>query len=153
MRKWLESQNGRRLVLLARFIVGGVFIFAAVPKIADPHAFAVAISNYHLVPETFSRGAGAALPVLELLMGLALVTGFHARGAAVLSAGMLIVFAVALTRAMLLDINVDCGCFGSAARAQIGWDSVVRNIGLTGLAALVVLSPDVPWRGLVGAKP
>lgn len=148
MKNWLETRNGRLLVVLARIVVGAIFIFAAVPKIADPHAFAVAISNYHLVPDAFARGAGAALPPLELLMGVALITGLHARGAAVLAAGMLVVFAVALTRAMLLDINVDCGCFGSAARSEIGWGSVARNAGLTALAALVVLSPDVPWRGL-----
>ena len=152
MSRWLETRSGRLLVVLARLVVGGVFVFAALPKVADPHAFAVAIGNYHLVPDAFARAAGAALPPLELLAGLALITGVHARGAAVLSAGMLLVFALALTRAMLLDINVDCGCFGSAARSAIGWDSVVRNAGLTALATLVVLSPDVPWRGLFAAR-
>lgn len=153
MKAWLETRNGRLLVVLARVVVGGVFVYAAVPKIADPAAFAIAIRNYHLVPDEFARGAAAALPLLELLVGAALISGLQARGAAVLSAGMLVVFAAALTRAMLLDINVDCGCFGSAARAQIGWDSVARNAALTGLAALVIVSPDVPWRGLFAAKP
>ncbi len=152
MTQWLETRNGRLLVVLARFVVGGVFIFAAVPKIADPHAFAVAVSNYHLVPDLVSRVTGAVLPPLELLMGVALVTGVQARGAAVVSVGLLVFFAVALTRAMLLDINVDCGCFGSAARAKIGWDSVARNTVLSGLGALVVRSPDVRLRGLFKPK-
>lgn len=152
MSAWLGTRNGRMLVMLARAVLGCVFVFAAVPKLADPHAFAVAISNYHLLPDVASRALGAALPPLELLVGVALLTGVHARGAAVLSAGMLVVFAIALTRAMLLDINVDCGCFGSAARAEIGWDSVVRNAGLTALATLVVLAPDVRLRELFGAK-
>lgn len=146
MTPWLLTQNGRRLVLVARLIVGGVFIFAAVPKIADPHAFAVAISNYHLVPELVARGTGAVLPLLELVIGVALITGVQARGAAVLSAGLLLVFAAALTRAIVLDINVDCGCFGGAARSQIDWTSVARNVGLTALAALIVYSPEVRWR-------
>jgi len=150
--KLLDTRRGRWLVVIARIVVGGVFVFAAVPKIVDPHAFAIAITNYHAVPDVVARVTGAALPLLELLVGIALISGVHARGAAVLSAGMLIVFAVALTRALLLDINVDCGCFGSAARSEIGWDSVVRNIGLTALSALVALSPDVAWRALLGAK-
>ena len=47
--RWLDTQAGRVSVALARLTVGAVFLFAALPKIADPHAFAVSIDNYHLV--------------------------------------------------------------------------------------------------------
>ncbi len=150
MSRFFGTRAGNASVMVARAIVGVVFLAAALPKIADPHAFAVAIDNYHLVPEAVARAAGAALPLLELVAALALLSGVHARGAALVSGGMLLVFAGALTHALRLDINVDCGCFGAAARSEVGWGSVARNVALTALCALVVRAPDVGWRALVG---
>jgi putative oxidoreductase len=148
MTRWLDTRAGRIAIAVARLVVGGVFLFAALPKLADPDAFAVSIDNYHLVPAQVARAAGAALPALELVVALALLAGVHARGAAVISAGMLLVFAGALAHALRLDINVDCGCFGAAARAEIGWGSVARNLALTALCGVVALAPDAGWRGL-----
>ena len=152
MTRWLDTRTGRALVVLARTVVGGVFLSAALPKLADPHAFAVSIDNYHLVPGQVSRAAGAALPVLELVVALALLAGVHARGAAVICAGMLLVFAGALAHALRLDINVDCGCFGAAARSEVGWGSVARNLALTALCVVVAYAPDVGWRGLIAPR-
>ncbi len=153
MTRWLDTRAGRAAVAVARLVVGGVFLFAALPKLADPHAFAVSIDNYHLVPAQVARAAGAALPALELVVALALVAGIHARGAAVISAGMLLVFAGALAHALRLDINVDCGCFGAAARAEVGWGSVARNLALTALCGVVVLAPDAGWGALLTRRP
>lgn len=152
MKRWLDSRAGRVAVIAARTIVGGVFLFAALPKLADPHAFAVSIDNYHLVSPQMARVAGATLPALELVVAVALLAGVHARGAAVVSAGMLLVFAGALAHALRLDINVDCGCFGAAARSEVGWGSVARNLALTALCGVVAYAPDVAWRALVGQR-
>ncbi len=59
---------------------------------------------------------------------------------------MLLVFAVAMAQAIVRDIDIDCGCFGKAATARVGWSSVLRNVGLTLACAVVVAAPDVPFR-------
>jgi uncharacterized membrane protein YphA (DoxX/SURF4 family) len=128
-------------VLVARFVLAGTFAVAAVPKLLDPAAFATSIANYHLVPDAVATALASVLPMIELIVALALVTGVQARGAAVTAAGMLVVFALAMTQAIVRGINLDCGCFGSAAAAEVGWGSVLRNVGLTLLCGLVVLSP------------
>jgi uncharacterized membrane protein YphA (DoxX/SURF4 family) len=136
----LDGTPGRIAVVVARLVVGGIFAAAAIPKLLDPSAFAASIANYHLVPDLVATASASVLPVLELVVALALVSGVQARGAAVAAGGMLIVFALAMTQAILRDINLDCGCFGSAAAAEVGWGSVLRNVGLTLLCGLIVLS-------------
>jgi len=141
----LDKTPVRLLTLVARVGVGCVFLFAAVGKIEDPAGFALSIANYHLVPDGVATVMAAVMPLLEIVVGLSLVTGLHARGAALLSAGMLAVFAIAMTQAILRDIDVDCGCFGKAATARVGWPTVARNVGLVVASVLVMLSQDVPW--------
>lgn len=134
------------LVIVARLALAGLFAWAAVPKVLDPHAFAESISNYRLLPELMVGPLAIFVPLLELSISLSLVTGFHARGAALAATGMLLVFAAAMAQAILRDINIECGCFGSSTAAEVGWPSVLRNVGLALLGALIVLSRDVPWR-------
>ena len=43
--------NNNYFLLAIRFVVGFVFIFAAVSKTADPEGFAQAIFNYKLLPD------------------------------------------------------------------------------------------------------
>ena len=38
------------LVILCRLVLGGVFIYASLDKIAHPAEFAKAIGNYHVLP-------------------------------------------------------------------------------------------------------
>jgi len=141
----LDKTPARVVTLVARVAVGCVFLFAAAGKIADPAEFALSIANYHTVPDGVASVMAAAMPLLEIVVGLSLVTGVHARGASVIATGMLVVFAIAMAQAIVHDIDVDCGCFGKAATARVGWTTVLRNVGLALACVLVALSPDVPF--------
>ena len=46
----------------ARLILGGVFIYASLDKIAHPAEFAKAIGNYHVVPFGLENLMALALP-------------------------------------------------------------------------------------------
>ena len=58
------------VVLIARLILGGVFIYASLDKIAHPAEFAKAIGNYHVVPFGLENLMALALPWLELIAGI-----------------------------------------------------------------------------------
>ena len=45
--------SDRRLNLVLRFIIGGLFAYAALEKVLHPAAFAMAVRGYKLIP--FSR--------------------------------------------------------------------------------------------------
>ncbi len=144
----LDSGAGRVAVLCARALVAGVFTWAAIPKLVDPAQFAESIANYHLLPTAVIGPLAAGLPVLELVVAAALLVGVHARGAALVAIALLVVFAGGMAQAILRGIDLDCGCFGAATRAQVTWWSVGRNAGLSVAACVVAVGPEVDLRKL-----
>jgi len=134
--------------LLARLLIGGLFLYMGVEKVGHPMDFLKQIRLYHMLPETpavLLNATAVVLPWLEVACGVALMLGVWARGAAALVFAMLAVFTPAiLLRALaiqaetgtpFLTIAFDCGC-GSGA--VITWKKLLANTGL-GLITLVVL--------------
>ena len=54
------------ITLLARLLIGSLFIYASIYKIFDPSAFAASIRNYGLIPPIYSNLIALTLPWLEL---------------------------------------------------------------------------------------
>lgn len=79
-------------------------------------------------------GAVRALPVLELIVGVALVAGVPYAGVA--AAALLAGFTVFLVVALRRGVQAPCACFGSLSTRPVTWWSVVRNVVLIGLALL-----------------
>ena len=134
-------------LLASRAVLAAVFAAAAVPKLLDPASFARDIENYHLLPPELVAVVAVVLPALELVLALALVSGVHARGAAVVSAALLAAFAGGMAQAIARGIDLDCGCFGTAMAMEVSGWTIARNVVLTGLAVLVAAAPDVVYRG------
>ncbi|GAB4198504.1 MAG: hypothetical protein OHK0013_07720 [Sandaracinaceae bacterium] len=145
LRARLATTPGRWLVVVLRLVVAAIFLFAAAPKLLDPVAFARDIDNYRMVPDGLIGSLAITLPVVEILVGLALVTGILARGAAVVAGAMLVAFAAGMVQAILRGIDLDCGCFGQLAEAHVTWWSVARNVMLLAFTVVVALGPDQPF--------
>ncbi|HET6330643.1 MAG TPA: MauE/DoxX family redox-associated membrane protein [Holophagaceae bacterium] len=107
----LRSPWGLRL---SAWLIGAVFLAAALPKIADPPGFAEALHAYRLLPDATLAPLALALPWLELLAALALLTGLARRSAALISLALLVVFMGALAINLARGNPVDCGCFGAS---------------------------------------
>lgn len=127
-------------VIAARGVLALVLLWAAVPKLLDPGAFVTDVENYRLLPAELAPLFAALLPAFELVAGLALLTRFTQRGAAVLAALMLAAFAVAMAQARMRGIDLRCGCFGAALEGEVSWLTVTRSAGLAVLALFVVLA-------------
>mgnify|MGYP002153768423 CR=1 FL=1 len=95
-----------------RWLLGGLFIWAGAVKLADPKAFARSIDAFGLVPEVLLPPVAVALPVLELLVGVAVVRRW--RGGLAGMAALLLLFIGVLGYAMGQQLDVDCGCFSVA---------------------------------------
>jgi len=125
---------------LCRAVLGGVFIWASVSKIADPAAFAQSIVNYKIVTApVWVNLAAVILPWVELAAGILLILNVWSRGAWVILAGLTLVFAVLIATTMIRGIDIACGCFGSSETSRVGLGLLVRDLALLVPAALVFL--------------
>lgn len=107
--------SARPLQGLARLVLGGLFIYASLDKIAHPQAFAEIIANYSILPGSLVTLPALVLPWLELVAGLCLVSGLWVRSAALLLTLLLLVFILALGFNAARGVKLSCGCFSTSA--------------------------------------
>ena len=124
-----------------RFVLGFVFLSAAIPKLLAPADFALAVRNYRLLRPRLTEPVARWLPQLEFALALALLLGLATRPAAGLAAAALLIFAGAIAINLLRGREIDCGCYSAASPRTIGWWLVVRDLGLALSAALVLVAP------------
>jgi uncharacterized membrane protein YphA (DoxX/SURF4 family) len=136
--------------LLARMLVGGVWVVAGTLKLPDPNENVRAVRAYDLLPESAVPVVGHALPILEILVGLCLLLGLLTRVAAVVSVLLLVAFVVGIGSAWGRGLSIECGCFGGGAgpaanaAAKYPWE-IARDVGLLALSAWLVRRPRTPW--------
>lgn len=134
------------LGLVARLVVGGVWMVAGWLKLPDPAESVRAVRAYRLLPETVVPTVGHALPVAEIVVGALLVLGLATRVSAVVSALMQTAFIIGISAAWARGIRIECGCFGGGgttvtdAAAAYPWD-IARDVGLALASAALVMWP------------
>ncbi len=126
------------VIIILRLILGGIFIYASIDKIANPHEFAKNISHYHLVPFGLENTIAIFLPWLELIIGVGLIAGFMVDGSVVLSMSLLVMFIVAISSAILRGYNIDCGC-GLKEGELVGTQKLLEN-SLLFISGLLILN-------------
>lgn len=99
------------LETFVRLGIGALFAWSAWFKIQDPALFASSVESYRILPECMVGIFSLFMPMLELLAGIGLVATKWSREAALLVAGMLLVFIVALAQAAVRGLDISCGCF------------------------------------------
>jgi uncharacterized membrane protein YphA (DoxX/SURF4 family) len=102
-------------------VLGGIFVYAAYSKLHFDGAwhlrdyqffFAMGINSYDMLPLSVVQGMALVLPWLELVLGALVMLGIGLRWASLGLTALLAVFMVALGRAAMLGLQINCGCFG-----------------------------------------
>ncbi len=128
-------------------VIGLVFIYAGGTKAWDPIAFTRDIQNFHILPWSLGVRLAFYLPWVEILCGLALLTGYLRGGAVAILTSLTVIFIGALIAAKVRGINLECGCFGSATKnLPFAWHLVLDFALLAGLVALLFISRRQPAR-------
>ncbi len=146
------------LTLLARLVLGAVWLVAGVAKLRRKEARARSVTNFGLRPLWLSATVGAALPWIEIGLGLLLILGKWRVEAAYVSAVLLAVFGIAIAISLVRGNVFDCNCFGQMTKAPISWASVARNAGLCALAVGIGVSRSTylsvdAWQRGIGQLP
>lgn len=129
--------------IAGRLIVGGVFIAAALGKLAEPARFADEIRKYRMVPVVASNGMAYVIPWIELSAGSLLVLSVWRGEAQAIIAVLLIIFTLAKASAQARGLRIECGCLGQLthgwqwlSRLMEGWNGVALNLALLALLGL-----------------
>ncbi len=132
------------LVILCRLVLGGVFIYASLDKIANPAEFAKAIGNYHVLPFGLENLLALFLPWLELITGILLIAGIMVDGATILIISMNIVFIFAISQALARGISIECGCFSVSTEGgnNIGFQTILRDFVYLIMAFIIFYRKD-----------
>jgi uncharacterized membrane protein YphA (DoxX/SURF4 family) len=140
--RWRRLSASPWLVILARLLVGGLFVFAGFSKLLLPHAeVAALIQQYTVIPRDVTPLIATVLPWVEVLSGTALLIGFFTTPAALVVALQLLAFCLLMLVILIMGIEVeDCGCFG-----QWGWRETPLQVLIRDLVMLALLGPVV-WR-------
>lgn len=149
----------KRINLLLRFILGGVFFLSGVVKVwnvqiktaheehdvsitlhvsesPDLSTFAADVLNYRVPPRSLNNLVAITLPWIELVAGGLLMLGIWARPSALVIGLMMGVFLLAIGQAVARGLNIDCGCFGTIEG---------RKVGLVALAEDAVMLATAAW--------
>ena len=145
---WQRAGAVSWLVVVARLLVGGVFVFAGMSKLALPHGEVVAqMQQYTIIPRLLTPLIAIVLPWVEVLSGAALLIGFLTSPAAWLVVAQLVSFCLLMLVVLAAGIEVeDCGCFGA-----LGWKETPLQVLLRDLVMLALMWPVVTRHRDVGS--
>ncbi len=135
--------------VVARLVVGVVWLAAGLLKIPDPAENVRAVRAYQLLPEPLVPLVGHALPIMEILVGISLIVGLLVRANAALSVVLLLAFIVGISAAWARGMSIDCGCFGGGggpvenAQAKYPWE-LARDFGLLLASGWLIYGPRSP---------
>ena len=114
MRSSLDSCLRRRPIqAVLRLALGGTFVYAAYDKMVHPDQFAEIILDFDLLPLQAVNLAAIWLPVLEALVGLAVIAGIWVRANAAIMSGLMVLFITAIVIVLTRGNAIHCGCFST----------------------------------------
>lgn len=128
------------VVILILVHLGLLLAVAGAVKAADPGGFAAQLSAHNVVPASLRRMVAFSLPILEVFVGLWLVSGIAFRDALLAAIAVLGVFLAYRALMFRAQVRAPCGCFGSvgAVRSSALAETVALTINV-GLAVAALL--------------
>ncbi|MGB3210278.1 MAG: MauE/DoxX family redox-associated membrane protein [Desulforhopalus sp.] len=95
---------------MGRWVIGLIFLFAAIPKLFNVQEFASTIDAYGMLSDVFVYPMAVVLPIVEILLAVGLVFNhFKSKIGTLL---LLLFFILLLSYSIHLGLDIDCGCFG-----------------------------------------
>lgn len=114
---------------IVRLALAAVLGHAGLTKASEPaERRSRLVRNYGILPARVAGLVGLVLPFYEILLALALVTGFFMPITAIMTASLFFAFAVGMIFNLVRGRSIDCGCFGSKIQHTISWQRAGGNV-------------------------
>ena len=137
------------IIQIARYLVGGLFIFSGLIKLNDPVGTKIKLEEYFDVfatdfsPffETFiplALGMALLLSVLEVALGVAVLIKYRMATTTWVLLGMIVFFTFLTFYSAYFNKVTDCGCFGDAI-VLTPWESFTKDVILLFLIVILFI--------------
>lgn len=145
----------RAIIWIGRLLLGAIFVYAGISKVFFPNThlwpmfvlkfsvsinlstFAQQVDAYKLLSPPAVSFVAHTLPFAEILLGSLLLIGWRLQIWASLVTLIMIGFLTVVTRAYLLHMDINCGCF--ATYEPISLKKIFEDGALAGLALLMTV--------------
>jgi len=145
----------RAIIWIGRLVMGAIFVYAGFAKLLMPNThlwpyfflkfsvstnlsmFQQQVESYKLLSPDAARLLAHSLPFAEIVIGLMLLIGWRLRIWATLVTLIMVGFLCVVTRAYLLHMDINCGCFGTPEK--LTGMTVVRDAAFSILAILMTI--------------
>src|SRR5437899_1234466 len=138
----------RAIIWIGRLVLAGIFIYAGYGKLTmgmHPRPplgvalsfFAMQVDSYQLLPPWGVNFVAHTLPFTEIALGLLLLIGWRLKIWTSLVTLIMLGFLTVVTRAYLLHMNINCGCF--ATPEPLTGMTVIRDSLFTALALMMTI--------------
>jgi uncharacterized membrane protein YphA (DoxX/SURF4 family) len=166
----------RRIVIwIGRLVLGAIFIYAGFAKLLMPNThlwpyfflkfsvstnltmFQQQVESYQMLSPGAASLLAHTLPFVEIVVGLMLIVGWGLRIWASIVTLIMVGFLAVVTRAYLLHMDINCGCFGTPEK--LTGMTVVRDATFSALAVLMTYFVFLearkphPWNAAAGEQP
>ena len=126
-----------------------LMLTTALGKLLDNRGFAAVIATYQLpIPEPLLLPLGLVVSLVELAVGLAILTGFRLRSVALSTIAVHVGY---LSLALITNLRgitlVNCGCFGVFLARRMGWSTVFEDALLLALSLTFLWTVSARRRG------
>src|SRR5947209_1607864 len=137
------------VLLIVRLLLAVVFLVAGLAKLADLAGSRQALRDFG-VPARLANPFGVLLPLAELAVVVALLLPISAWWGGLGSLILLLLFVAGIGYNLAQGRQPDCHCFGQLHSAPAGWPTLMRNLVLAAVAAVIlVLGRITPQLGVL----
>lgn len=123
-----------RIQFVIAFCLGALLLYTGIQHIRNPQAFLAAVLRYNLLPHDFAALASTIVPYIEVALGATILTPETRRQALVAAGGLFALFAAAQAYALILGLDIGCGCFGSSYENKLSIISAALVLALAMVA-------------------
>lgn len=130
---------------IARVAIGLMFVTAGVGKLRSRGEFVGVVANYRILPDILVPMVAHSLPIVEIVVGVALIAGLATAWAVGIAVALLLGFAVAMAINLARGRTaIDCGCNLGGPAQFLSYRLVVRNMSIAAIGLLALMThPDI----------
>jgi len=133
-------------ITLRRYLYATTYYFIAIVllaawmfKIFDPAPMLGTLDLIQFLNNPLSVFIATVLPVIEIALGMLLLTGKKIRISLIAATGLFWFFFGFSVYGYAVGLDADCGCFGNVIASDFGIGMIMRNAIFAAVASMVII--------------